>query len=235
MMLLKKTEQLIDELKTFEQLQNSSNESKDYIKRNDELKMIVIYVDKLSKLVHLFRKHGLIIDIDSIVNYPIELFKTLYKNWELDRKNIIQRNDFFIRVKWEHIEAEIKSILDAEWKKYINDKKPNINKETLDVFEQIPDFEKIVFTLKEKLESLEEMKNNLPMGDNSFQLVLKTSSEMQELIEKLESNNIPDSVSNFLKKAGSYEGIDLSEITTEILEWLRENNLIHLCQVKFRK
>ena len=37
-MLLKKTEQLIDELKTFESLQNSSNESKDYIKRNDELK-----------------------------------------------------------------------------------------------------------------------------------------------------------------------------------------------------
>lgn len=233
MMLLKKTEQLIDELKTFEQLQNSSNESKDYMKRNDELKMIVIYVDKLSELVHLFRKHGFIIDIGSIVNYPIELFKTLYKNWEIDRKYIIQRNDFFIRVKWEHIEAEIKSILDTEWKKYINDKKPNINKETLDVFEQIPDFEKIVLTLKEKLESLEEMKNNLPMDDNSFQLVLKISSEMQELIEKLESNNIPDSVSNFLKKAPM--GIDLSEITTEILEWLRENNLIHLCQVTFRK
>ena len=85
------------------------------------------------------------------------------------------------------------------------------------------------------LKILEEMKNNLPMDDNSFQLILKTSFEMQELIEKLESNNIPDSVSNFLKKAGTYEGIDLSEITTEILDWLKENNLIHLCQVKFRK
>jgi len=234
-MLLKKTEQLIDELKTFESLQNSSNESKDYIKRNDELKMIVIYMDKLSELVHLFRKQGFIVDIDSIVNYPIELFKTMYQNWVSDKKSIIQKNDFFRRVHWNHIDSEIKSALDEEWKKYIDEKKPNINKETLDVFEQIPDFEKIVFTLKEKLEFLEEMKNNLPMDDNSFQLILKTSFEMQELIEKLESNNIPDSVSNFLKKAGTYEGIDLSEITTEILDWLKENNLIHLCQVKFRK
>lgn len=235
MMLLKRTEQLIDELKTFELLQNSSNESKHYIQRNDELKMIVIYVDKLSELVHLFRKQGFIVDIGSIVNYPIELFKTMYQNWVADKKSIIQKNDFIRRVEWNDIDSEIKSLLGEKWKKYIDEQKPNINKETLDVFEQIPDFEKIVFTLKEKLELLEEIKNNLPMDDNSFQLILKISFEMQELIEKLESNNIPDSVSNFLKKAGTYEGIDLSEITTEILDWLKENNLIHLCQVKFRK
>jgi len=235
MMLLNKTEQLIEDLNTFKSLQTSSNESQDYIKRNNDLKTIVIYVEKMSEIVELFRKQSFLIEIDAIINYPVELFRTLYKIWEDDKKTIIQRNDFFRRVQWNTIEAELVSMLQKEWEKYIDENKPNINKETLEVFEQIPDFSSVVNRLKEKLEFLDEHKKSLPTDGSSFQLVISISEEMRHLIEQLESKNIPDSVSNFLKKAGTYDGIDLSEITTEILDWLKANNLIHLCQVKFRK
>lgn len=234
-MLLDRTEQLTSELNNFKTLLASSNESQDYIKRNNDLKIIVVYVEKMSEIVSLFRKQGFLIEIDTIINYPIELFKTLYKNWEDDKKSIIQRNDFFRRIQWNTIEAELVSTLQKQWEEYIDVNKPNINKETLDVFEQIPDFSSVVNNLKEKLELLNEYKKSLPTNDSDFQLVISTSSEMKNLIEQLESKNIPDSVSNFLKKAGTYEGIDLSEITTEILDWLKANKLIHLCQVKFRK
>ena len=234
-MLLNKTEQLIKDLNTFALLQDSSNESQVYIQRNNELKTISIYVESMSKIVTLFRKQGFVIEINTIINNPVELFKTLYKNWENDRKSIIHRNDFFRRIQWDTIERELVSILNIQWTDYINTNKPNINQETLDVFEQIPDFTNVVNKLKEKLELLEECKNNLPVDDNEFKLVLSTAEDMKNLIEQLDSKNIPNSVSNFLKKAGTYDGIDLSEITSEILDWLKENNLIHLCQVKFRK
>ena len=234
-MLLNKTEQLIKDLNTFESLQNSSNESQDYIKRNNDLKTITIYVENMSQIVTLFRKQGFIIEIDTIINYPVELFKILYKNWENDKKSIVPRNDFFRRIQWDSIEKELISILKIQWTDYIDTNKPNMNQETLDVFEQIPDFTNVVNKLKEKLELLEESKDNLPIDDNEFKLVLSTAEDMKSLIEQLDSKNIPNSVSNFLKKAGTYDGIDLSEITSEILDWLKENNLIHLCQVKFRK
>jgi len=233
-MLLKKTEQLIEDLNIFKSLQVSSNESKDYIKRNDDLKIIVVYVEKLSEIVSLFRKQGFIIEIDSIINYPLELFKTLYKNWETDKTNIIQKNDFFRRVQWSTIETEIKSTLLKQWEDYIDSNKPSVNRETLNAFEQIPDFANIVSSIKEKLELLDEYKNSLPSGDNNFQLVISSSLEMKFLMEQLDSKDIPDSVSSFLKKAGTIGGIDLSEITTEIFEWLRENNLLDKCLVKFK-
>lgn len=235
-MLLNKTEQLIEGIETFKLLESSSNESQDYVKRNNALKTIEIYVEKMSEVVALFRKQGFIIEIDAIINYPIELFETLYKNWEDDKKSIIQKNDFFTsRIPWDTIQIDLITTLQKEWEDYIDDNKPNINRETLDVFEQIPDFTSIVHNLKEKLETLDVYKKDLPTDESSFELVISTTSEMKHLIEQLESKDIPDSVSNFLKKAGTYEGIDLSEITTEILDWLKENNLIHLCQVKFRK
>ena len=232
-MLLNKTEQLVEELNTFKLSQESSNESKHYIKRSTDLKSILVYVKGMSEVVSLFRKQGFEIEIDTTINYPVELFRSLYKNWENDKKSIIDKNDFFSRVQWNRIGDELESILQKQWREYIDVKKPDINKDTLDAFEQIPDFSIVVRNLKEKLELLDEQKMCLPVNDDSFQLIISISSEMKKMLKELESKNIPDPVIHFLKKA--VDGIDLSEITTEILDWLKENNLIHLCQVKFRK
>ncbi len=233
-MLLNKTELLTKELNTFKLLQSSSNESQDYIKRNTDLKSIVIFTEQMSEIVSLFRREGFIIELDTTIKYPLELFNTLYKNWKNDTTLIIDRNDFFRRIQWNTIESEILSNLHRQWEEYINNRKPSINRETLDAFELIPDFERVVKTLKEKLELLEEYKSSLPSDSNKFQLVLSTAAEMKNLMAKLDSKNIPDSVKNFLNKAGNI-GVDLSEITTEVLDWLKENKLIHLCQVKFKK
>jgi len=233
-MLLDRTEQLTSELNNFKTLLSSSNESQDYIKRNNDLKIIVVYAEKMSEIISLFRKQGFLIEIDGILNYPLELFKTLYKGWDEDKKSIIQKNDFFRRVQWDTIEAELVATLQKQWEEYIDENKPNIKKETLDVFEQIPDFSSLVYSLKEKLELLNECKNSLPTDSSKFQLVISISEEMKSLLEQLDSKDIPDAVSNFLKKAGTIGGIDLSEITTEILEWLKENNLLNKCLVKFK-
>jgi len=234
-MLLEQTNQLINELKNFKTLQDSSNESQKFIKRNIELNDISAYLENMSSIVFLFRKEGFSVEIDDIINYASELFNNLYKKWLDDKKSIIKPNDFFRRVDLKDIESRIRDRLQKQWQDFIENKKPSINMEQLNVLEQIPDLSDVVYKLKEKLEQLDELKDELPLEEDNFKLVISSSSEMDQLLEQLSSSNIPDSVSNFLRKAGTIEGIDLAEITTEILDWLKENNLIHLCQVKFRK
>ena len=234
-MLLEQTNQLINELKNFKTLQDSSNESQKFIGRNTELNAISVYLENISSIVFLFRKEGFSVDIDDIINYAAELFNNLYKTWLEDKKSIIKSNDFFRRVDLKNIESEIRDRLQKQWQDFIENKKPSINMEQLNVLEQIPDLSNVVYKLKEKLEQLDELKDELPLEEDDFKLVISSSSEMDQLLKQLSSSNIPDSVSNFLRKAGTIEGIDLAEITTEILDWLKENNLIHLCQVKFRK
>ena len=234
-MLLKQTDQLIKSLKDFKTLQDSSNESQKFIGRNTELNAISVYLENISSIVFLFRKEGFSVDIDDIINYAAELFNNLYKTWLEDKKSIIKSNDFFRRVDLKNIESEIRDRLQKQWQDFIENKKPSINMEQLNVLEQIPDLSNVVYKLKEKLEQLDELKDELPLEEDDFKLVISSSSEMDQLLKQLSSSNIPDSVSNFLRKAGTIEGIDLAEITTEILDWLKENNLIHLCQVKFRK
>ena len=90
-MLLNKTELLTKELNTFKLLQSSSNESQDYIKRNTDLKSIVIFTEQMSEIVSLFRREGFIIELDTTIKYPLELFNTLYKNWKNDTTLIIDQ------------------------------------------------------------------------------------------------------------------------------------------------
>ncbi len=234
-MLLEQTDQLIKALTNFKTLQDSSNETQDFIKRNTELQGISIYLENMSSIVFLFRKEGFSVDVNDMINHPAELFRKLHKNWIGDKKSIIKPNDFFRRIEYKNIELEIRDRLQKQWQDFIENKKPSINMEHLNVLEQIPDLFDVVSQLKDKLEQLDELKHQLPLKEDEFKLVISFSSEMTELLEQLSSSDIPDSVSNFLRKAGTIEGIDLAEITTEILDWLKENNLIHLCQVKFRK
>lgn len=233
-MLINRTDELIDELITFKSLQISSNETKVYLGRNDDLKKITIDLEELSEMMLLFRNQNSKVEIDLIINYPKELFTTLYKNWENDKKSIIEKNDFFRRIKWSEIRDKIIVSLQKQWEDFINSNMPNINNQTLDAFELIPDFKISVRNLKEKIKLLNEYKKSLPSSDSDFQLVISYSSEMKLLVEQLYSKDIPDSVKVFLEKAVTIGGIDLSKITTEIFEWLRENDLLDKCLVRFK-
>jgi hypothetical protein len=234
-MLLDQTEQLIIELNSFKFLQDSAQESQNFNKRNEDLKGILTYLESLSLIVLMFKKQGFIVDLKNILEYPFQVFMNLQKNWLADKTTIISLKDFFTKVNPSKIENEVKLLLKEQWQGFIEKNKPSINLEQLNVLEKIPDLSQVVSRLKVKLDLINELKKELPFQEKDFQLIISSSFEMNELLAQLSSNNIPDPVIHFLKKAGSYEGIELTEITPEILSWLNENNLTHLCQVRFRK
>lgn len=238
-MLLERTETLLKALNDFKNLQSASNESQQYNKRNDQLKASVNYLDGLSEIVRLFREEGFNIDLKPNLETPFQMFIDFKNSWLDDKQSITKpsskSNDFFSKIDYKSLENEIKSKLDLEWQGFIEDKKPSMNFDQLNVLEKIPDLSDTVSIIKEKLQHLNTLKQKLPSKSQDFEVVIALSMEMNALQEQLSSNNIPDTVIHFLKKAGTIEGVDLAEITPDILAWLQNNNLIHMCHVRFRK
>jgi hypothetical protein len=233
-MLIEKTEYLINELNDLESLQEISNESSAFNKRNVKLKSISSDLEILTTSVCLFSSQGFKIDTESIFSFPNSAFNKLKIKWENDKSSILKPNDFFSKVDFKSIDNEVKINLQNQWEGHVDNVRPSIHMGQLKVLKKIPDLSILVFELQEKLKMLNELKGHLPEEEASFKLVISLVSEMKELWEQLSSNNIPDEVVIFLKKAGNDDGINLSEITQEIMEWLNKNNLTHLCQVKFK-
>jgi hypothetical protein len=234
-MLVNRTNQLISRLTNFESLQKSSNESKRFIERSEKLKKITEEIERIVFIVELFRRQDFEVDVENLLAYAHSLFEKLKVKWKADAKSIIEPDDFFTKIKLNNIQDEIQEKLENQWKEFITEKRPSINISQLNVLQNIPDLKETVIKLKEKLEIINELKEKFPNKDTDFELILSTTEEMTNLWEKLSSKEIPESMMVFLKKAGSWEGVKLSEMTPEIFKWLNDNNLTHLCQVRFQK
>ena len=234
-MLLSKTDQLLQEMDNLNSLQEIAKYSQGFHKRAGELKNINSPLINIAKVINLFRNQGFNLDVVSIFDDFINSFNTLKDKWEEDQITLLDSNSFLRTNKLPSIVFEVENDLHDKWKKYIDDNRPSLNMEQLNILKNIPDLTQMVKTLKENLEEINELKINLPNSNTEFDLVISLTSDMNKLWSELSSQNIPKEAMTFLKKAGSYEGIDLSEVTPGILSWLQKHKLTHLCQVRFKK
>ena len=234
-MLLNRTNQLISRLTNFESLQKSSNESKRFIERSEKLKKITKEIEQIVFIVELFRREGFDVDVTNLLSYAHSLFEKLKRKWEEDKHSIIEAHDFFNKVRFNKIEQEIKVELEEQWKEFISKNRPSLNKEQLDGLVNIPDLKGVVIELREHLKTLNSLSDIFPNQEADFKYVISVTDKMKELWSQLDSKNIPEEMMSFVKRAGTIEGVNLEEITPEIITWLKDNNLIHLCQVRFQK
>lgn len=234
-MLLSKTDQLLQEMDNLNNSQELAKNSQGFHKRASELKNINNLLVNIAKIINLFRNHGFNLDVVSIFDDFINSFNTLKDKWEEDQTTLLDANSFLRNNKLSSMVSEVENDLHNKWKKHIDDNKPSLNMEQLNILENIPDLTQMVKTLKEHLGDINKLKEDLPNSDDQFNLVITLTSNMNTIWSELSSQNIPKEAMTFLKKAGSYEGIDLSEVTPGILLWLQEHKLTHLCQVRFKK
>jgi len=234
-MLLNRTNELLEELDKLNTLKELANDSQGFFKRSQELKNIDNLLSTIVDIVVLFRNQDFEIDTETIFENFIKSFKVLKEKWEKDKKSILESSQFMRSNNLSKITDDIKFDLLNKWEKYIQDNKPNLNMEQLDILENIPDLSSLVEQLKNKLFELNELKSSLPNSESKFISVLTITKDMNELWDNLSSQNIPKEAMTFLKKAGSREGIELSEVTPGILLWLQEHKLTSLCHVRFVK
>jgi len=218
---------------SLKKMQEASSDNKNFIERNNKLEKIVLELHQINIVVSLFRKEGFDVNVASQLNYGFSLFSQLKEEWEKDENSIIEPNDFFTKVRFTNVEKEIKQQLEEQWENFLSEKRPNVHYGQLQILKNIPDLREVVNELNDQLGEYNDLKNIFPSQSSEFQLVIQLSNEMKKLWSKLDSKNIPQVIMDFIKKAGTSEGISLEEITPEIIAWLKEHKLIHLCKVRF--
>jgi hypothetical protein len=233
-MIVNRIEQITKEIEELQKKKELSNQTTKFVQRNEELSFISNELEKVLNIIMLFREIGFNIDVREKFKGFISSFFTMKDNWEKDENSIITQNQFTSRNNIKNIHNEIFQDLFTMWKNFVDEKKPNLNFEQLNILEKIPELETKVKELKDCLETINRQKETFPIKVEDFDLILSISNDMTQLWNQLSSEKIPDEVLNFLKKAGSYEGIKLSEINANILMWLSEHSLTQLCQVRFK-
>jgi len=233
-MIERKIEQISKQIKELNDIKELSTKTTKFLQRNDELKSISIELSKVLDIVLLFREMGIQVDIEEKFTNFIMSFNEMKLKWNDDKNSILLQNSFTTRNNISSIYNETYQELFNKWQNFVNEKKTNVNSEQLNILVKIPELEAKVLELKKCLERISLLRESFPSKTNDFELVISISNEMSKLWSQLSSEKIPEEVLNFLKQAGSYEGIRLSEINSNILFWLTEHNLTQLCQVRFR-
>lgn len=233
-MIATRIEQINKQVEELNNIKELSTKTTKFLQRNDELKAISIELKRVLDIVLLFRNVGLQIDIEERFNSFINSFNEMKLNWENDKNSLLAQNTFTTRNNISSIYNQTYQDLYNKWQNFIDDKKTNVNFEQLNILVKIPELETKVLELRKCLEKISILKESFPSKEDDFELVISISNEMSEIWGQLSSENIPDEVLNFLKQAGSQEGIKLSEINSRIIFWLTEHNLTQLCQVRFR-
>jgi hypothetical protein len=233
-MIVNRIDQLTKKIEDLNSVKELASQTKNFSQRRDELNEISLVIKQLMEIVLLFREMGFDIDVREKNQTFIKSFIIMKDSWVKDKNSIITQNQFTIRNNIKSIYNEISKELFTLWKNFLDEKKPNLNFEQLNILEKMPGLEIKVIELKDCLEKINKFKESLPTKSEDLNLVLSISNDMVELWSQLSSNEIPTKVLNFLKKAGSHEGIKLSEIDSDIFFWLNEKNLTQLCQVRFK-
>lgn len=123
----------------------------------------------------------------------------------------------------------LESELSQAWQTYKKEELPTTNRELLDLLEKISTFSPTVQKVKSLLIYLETMK--FPGNENQFKQVDGFISELSNAWNSLQSNEVPESVLNFLK-ATSTIGASLDSLTPEVEAWLKDKGITRLFQIK---
>lgn len=131
--------------------------------------------------------------------------------------------------KFKILKDFLESELSQAWQTYKKEELPTTNRELLDLLEKISTFRPTVQKVKSILVCLETMK--FPANENQFKQVDDFISELSNAWNSLQSNEVPESVLNFLK-ATSTIGASLDSLTPEVEAWLRDKGITRLFQIK---
>tara|TARA_B100001123_G_scaffold446792_2_gene602327 strand:- start:462 stop:1178 length:717 start_codon:yes stop_codon:yes gene_type:complete len=118
---------------------------------------------------------------------------------------------------------ELDEISEGAWRaKTI--KRPKPNSQVLNSFEGVNPQE--VATLRRLIEGLESLVLSVPTTDTALKTYDRLCAEITKHYGKLESDDLPKEVLEFLRKSQSLSGAPLLMVTEEVLDWLKEKKLL---------
>ncbi len=228
-MLLERTNNLVLELNTYEKAKALSSKTQDLSNRlraAKEIHNMLIRVD----LRRVFsNENSMQVELRETFDGLSDALNGLNNFVKQDQANILEPNIFW-RTNSEKLESNAKQVFLISWKNYIQERLLIQDEKELKIWAQIPELSNSARRLQEFVSEVQSLKEELP-SIKEIQLVDTIATDMKNFMNDLDKVGIPDNVSEFLSKASTI-GVSLSDMNSELLDWLEKHDMKQYCQVK---
>lgn len=231
-MLLAQCQDLTQKAQKYSELEKHASDLEQFQDHEKYIKVLVQDLKPFVIALSAFQNRipeQLELDCQSIDLLSVEVNKSLteFRNkpgWLLEgfkRKSL--------RSKVDSLRNELDTLLRSAWKSYKQARIPKTNNELLDLLGKIETFRPTV----ERVRSLHAQIEAVPFPQDSehFQRLEQGIDDMSNAWNSLSSNDVPESVLNFLKAASTF-GASLDSLTPEVEVWLKEQGITRFFQVK---
>jgi glutamine synthetase type III len=148
---------------------------------------------------------------------------TLRKRLKENRSELMTQNTW---ASCEKEAGEVGDILNTKlgaiWAQYIRERTEKA--EPFAPFRQMESCAEVLGEVERVAQELNQALADLPRSEADFAKVKKAEARISSLIAKLDLGDVPKPVEQFLKRA-SQSGVSLSELSEDVLEWLKKKKL----------
>lgn len=230
MTLLHRANKLAEELEKLETLKELAQDVTLFSSRATELEQGVQAFHNMAQLVKIFRNRNILflypvnIDLASLC----QALETIVANYQSDPKTIKPNADSS-RKFWRPLKDYPEQIwqgLEVAWQNYTRNILPTLDKELLEIFEKLPSTKTQVNTIRLLQQQAYKLSLLLPTSEHDIDELKRLVTNIQTAWQRLQTNEIPASVLDFLKAACS-GGAALHLLTNEVRQWLADHQLNH--------
>lgn len=207
-------------LEKISNMQKSSNEQNEVSKRNNnffkndfpEFQKLVQNYQVLKSLGDFSYSNETLLDLQNCRNYIKNVFETKIIKNNSELKNLI---------------ATVRNLMQSDWKKYLEENNIDKLNDSLAIYHLVCNNKTNVNTL---INNISAVRNGLPNNLISVNKFIIAKKQAEDLIKQ---NKFSEPIEIFLKKVKDKQAT-INDLTNEVLEWIRSENIANHIQLSIK-
>lgn len=234
MNLIQRTHDLGKNIPKLKRLQDEKHRLEEYTAHKDVLLGVTQRLGLLADIAHELQKRGVV--VTGLKTSILGLRKHAQKidTAFRDDKTVViapeTAESFWHPLK--KMPQKVERELEKVWRKYVESKIPAGQTEILSILSRVQGFAGQAATVNSHRNAMRNLGNQLPQQDD-FKTLDDLADQVEQAWKALNGDGLPPAVLNFLKKAHLH-GISLADLDEEVLEWLRQQDLLNKYIVRGR-
>ncbi|MEG5060092.1 hypothetical protein QUB60_19485 [Microcoleus sp. A2-C5] len=233
-MLVEKSNQLSELSQNRINLQKYAKNLEGFISRQQQIEQAVTGTIPLVQSLRAFGERGisnfdLTQKADSLLKFITNVEAKFKENpeWIIDNENF---NNKIFTSAVNQLQKALREQLTQAWWLYRIQKMPSTNQEVLNVLDKVSAFKPAIQRIRTLDLQIRES-NSIPESLEDFAKVDRLIEQLKQCWDKLDADEVPEAVLNFLKIAAN-EGATLSLLTPEVKDWLTKHRLIDALRIR---
>jgi len=220
---------LINKLDLLDEARSDTQAVDDYRQIRDALRQNSEALTSAFETLELFKKKAILIE-----SLPYEMAMGLYTffaeilgDYKNDTNSIRKRTFLLYQQlqKLAQLGLEVTNRLKMSWENHIDHAIEDLDTNYLEVLAAFAKFSGPINKIKSQLDEIDDLRDKLPATEGEINALNAIAKELARDWKSLELNGLPKSVYDFLDAVKSENGADLTKLSNEVRDWIRNNGL----------